>query len=161
MISFHNLADIPGFTPIITILLLIVFAWGISKLVKAVQIAENPPEGISEYEHKHMWKRQLIKGGSIIVFVGFAFFFYFHVFVLTGPDTPPTVDSGYNKVLDQVEPENRTPEELQKDADEKRDKTGYLDQVGKQETLEQSQQEADDYIQKALERAKQREEKSE
>lgn len=154
-ISIHNLPNIPGLTPLVAIILCVVAGYGIYKIIKAFMLAENKPEDMEEYQHKQMIKWGIIKGIGICMVSGFAFFFYFHVFIMTGPKSPQPIQSGYQQVLEEAEAETRTPEQLEADAVEKRDPSGYLDKVGKKETLEESTKEVDDYINKALERAKQ------
>lgn len=97
--------------------------------------------------------RSIITG---LVIAGLAFGY----FVAYGPGErmPPPRESGYMEVLENAEKDTRTEAERKEDVIEKKDKTGFLKKVGDPKTLEESKEQSSDYLQKALERAKQREE---
>lgn len=143
-------------TPAVALILALIGYFGILKpSIKAVKLIDK--QDSKDGPTDPMIKVHVIKAViSALLIMGLAFTY----FIAYGPGKrmPPPRESGYMEVLENAEKDTRTEAERQADVIEKKDKTGFLKKVGEPKTLEESKEQSSDYLQKALERAKQREE---
>ena len=78
---------------------------------------------------------------AIVIVLGFLNFAFFSAY---GPKRQKIVqgqESGYMQVLDEVDTNSKTVEERKAYVEEKRDPTGYLNQVGNKEDLKKEEAE--------------------
>lgn len=142
-------------TPAVILVLALIGYFGIVrsaikafKLIDEQDSTEGPNPMVKTYVVRAICTALLIVGLSFAYFIAYG----------PGKRMPPPQESGHMEIFKKAEKETRTAEELMSDAIEQKDKTGFLKKVGEPTTLEKSKEQSDDYIQKALERAKQREE---
>lgn len=144
-------------TPAVVVILALIAYFGIFKsIVKAFKLIEIDEQDSAKGSNPmvHTYVIRAVCTALLIVGLSFAYFIAYG----PGKKMPPPRESGYMEVLENVEKDTRTEAERKADIIEKKDKTGFLKQVGEPKTLEESKKQSDDYLQKALERAKQREE---
>ena len=89
---------------------------------------------------------------AVLVFLVFAYFFAYGPNEI-GKDVQPK-ESGYMQTLKDKEPETMTQTELKKDAEERRDVTEYLQQVGNEDSLKKEEEENAKKIEETLNKYK-------
>jgi len=89
---------------------------------------------------------------AVLVFLVFAYFFAYGPSEV-GKDIKPK-ESGYMEVLKEADGETRTKTELKIDAEERRDATDYLQQVGDEDSLKKEEEENAKKIEETLNKYK-------
>ena len=125
-------------TPLFAVLIVLFAVWLGYRNVKNFEV-------ISKLEDEEVRKREVKKlvmeNIAIVIVLGFLNFAFFSAY---GPKRQKIVqgqESGYMQVLDEVDTNSKTVEERKAYVEEKRDPTGYLNQVGNKEDLKKEEAE--------------------
>ena len=125
---------VPFLTPLVLLLIVICLIMATYKLINRVREINKDDES-SDKVKKSLTLSTAIKYSIIYILIGFLTFAFFGAY---GPKRHKIIEgkqSGYMKILDNVKPDTSTKKELAADANEKRDVTGYLEQVGNEKDL--------------------------